>query len=291
MVSFSLLVQAVFLAAMLPLVVVAKHDPVYVFTTEATDAVCNKTEWDAVLQTMENATFRRRRLIRLGPAMQQRQLACPRWCGKYCASMGVGCGQYRGRLRRELSSSVKCQGNSSNCVDGDVSVCAADIAAIDTALTSITNVSNSCRSVLNGGKTVSCPDFTIDDCYIRSFSLWTIEDSVPTLLVAKMNATGTTFCTHTKVSFRVEANFVVGKVTASIWGANPPYTRLDKGYRMGAAPYYVFGSRPDTVNGTQITLVEGRKFLQGSYILNAAMADDRSQSKRVSFTVMDCPET
>jgi hypothetical protein len=70
MVSFSFIAQVVVFLAALPLVV-TKRDPVYAFTSDAIDVFCTDSEWKTVLQTMENATARRR----LGHS--QRKLACP----------------------------------------------------------------------------------------------------------------------------------------------------------------------------------------------------------------------
>jgi hypothetical protein len=284
MASFSLLVQLIFMAA-LPLVA-AKRAPVYIFTTEALDAFCTDSEWKMVLQTMENATALNRRR-RLGHG--QRKLSCPSWCGKYCAAMGVGCGRYS---RRKLLSGGKCNDNSVHCLNGDVSACAADIAAIDLALTNMTAISGFCQALLDGDKTISCPDFTTTDCYIRRFSLWSTEesDTAPSLLIHKMNATGTSFYKKSKIAFRVDTSFVVGKVNMSLYFTKSLAVpmKLDKMYEGMAAPYFVFGSKPQKLKDDTMGIkVEGKKLSEGWYTLTAVSADNPNEPKSVSFSVTD----
>jgi hypothetical protein len=289
MVSFSFLPLVLFMATVQ--LVMAKRDPMYIFTTDALDVFCTDVEWNVVLQTMENATApNRRRNRRLGQ-QAQRKLGCPLWCGRYCAAMGVGCVQPT-RRRKLPSGGGNCNGNSKRCIVGDVSACAADIAAIDSALSNATTVSGPCQALLAGDKTISCPDFTTDDCYIRRFSLWSTEesDTAPALLIPKMNATGTSFCKKSKIALRVETNFVVGKVTMSMHFTKSLTVpmKLDKTYEEMAAPYYVFGSKPQKLkDGTMGIKVEGKKLPEGWYTLTAVSADNPSEPKSVSFAVTD----
>jgi hypothetical protein len=289
MLSKSFFVLAVAIAMAL---VSAKRAPVYVFTSEALGVSCTEAEWNQVLLTMSNATTSdgRRRLGR-----GQRQLSCPRWCGKYCAMMGVGCGT-QGR-RRKLpgnNGNGKGNGNSTGNCDEDVSACSADIAAIDVALVNITTVSSACRALLAGEKTVSCPEFTTTDCYIRGISAWDTKSSntAPTLLIPKMNATGTTFCKKTEVAFLVETSFVVGKVTSSLYFTKSLTTpmKLDKAYEGGAAPYYVFGSKPHKLkDGTMGIQMSSKKLdAVGWYTLTVVSADNPNDPKNVSFAVTSC---
>jgi hypothetical protein len=303
MVSFSFLAHVmVFMAAAMAMPLVgAKRDPLYMFNTDALDVLCTDSEWNVVLQTMHNATAlnRRRQQRRLGwsSSREERELqTCPRWCGKYCAAMGVGCVQI-GR-RRKLSNNNgtnNCNGNSKHCLDGDVTACAADIAVIDAALSNVTAVSDSCQALLDGDKTISCPDFTTTDCYIRSFSLWSTEesDTAPVAIIPKMNATGTSFCKKSKIALRVETNFVVGKVTMAMYFTKSLIVpmKLDKTYEEMASPYYVFGSKPQKLkDGTMGIKVEGKKLPEGWYTLTAVSADNPNQQhpKSVSFAVTDC---
>jgi hypothetical protein len=214
----------------------------------------------------------------------------PWWCGKYCAAMGVGCGQY-GR-RRQLQSG-NCTGIGGTCINGDVSACTADIAAIDTALASFTSTSTQCQMLLAGSKTVSCPDFTTTDCYIKGISAWDtrLSGMAPTLLVPKMSATGTTFCKKSEVALLVDANFIVGKVTTSMYysktAAGP--MKLEKApYDVMSAPYYVFGSKPLKLNATMGVHVMGRVFDEGFYSLTVVAAESQTDSKTVSFAVINC---
>jgi hypothetical protein len=272
----------------------AKRAPVYVFTSEALGISCTEAEWNQVLLTMGNATTsdNSRRLGR-----GQRKLpGCPRWCGKYCAMVGVGCG-LQGR-RRKLpgnngNGNGKGSGNGGNC-DEDVSACSADIAAIDAALMNFTAVSNSCQRLLAGEKSITCPDFTTTDCYIKGLSAWDTKASntAPTLLVPKMNATGTNFCSKTELALLVDTNFVVGKLTMSLFFTKSLATpmKLDKAYEGGAAPYYVFGSKPKTLkDGTLSVQVSHKKMdAVGWYTLNVTAADNPTDVKTWSFTVTKC---
>jgi hypothetical protein len=177
-----------------------------------------------------------------------------------------------------------------------VTAWAADIAVIDVALSNnITAVSDSCQALLDGDKTISCPDFTTTDCYIRSFSLWSIEesDTAPVAIVPKMTATGTSFCKKSKIALRVETNFVVGKVTMAMHYTKSLVVpmKIDKTYEEMASPYYVFGSKPQKLkDGTMGIKVEGKKLPEGWYMLTAVSADNPSQQhpKSVSFAVTDC---
>jgi hypothetical protein len=139
--------------------------------------------WNSVLQTMGNATtsIPRRRHLGYG----RHKLACPAWCGKYCAAMDVGCAGQGRRRQRALQGTV----SGGTFIEGDVSACAVDLSAIDSALRNVTIVSPSCRALLAGNKTVSCPDFTTTDCYVRGFSLWSIEESgiLPKVQIPKMS--------------------------------------------------------------------------------------------------------
>jgi hypothetical protein len=269
----------------------AKRAPVYVFTSEALGVSCTDAEWNQVLLTMGNATTSgdRRRLGR-----GQRQLTCPRWCGKYCAAMGVGCGT-QGR-RRKLPGSSNGKGSSGtggNCVE-DVTACSADIAAIDAALTNITTVSSACQALLEGDKTISCPDFTTTDCYIKGISAWDTKPSntAPTLLVSKMNVTGTNVCQKTELALLVDTNFVVGKVTMSLFFTKSLATpmKLDKAYEGMSAPYYVFGSKPHKLKDGTMGIQVGNKKMDavGWYTLTIVAADNPTDVKSVSFTVTKC---
>jgi hypothetical protein len=266
----------------------ATRAPVIVFTSAAVGISCTDEEWNSVLQTMGNATAsnKLRQLVR-----GQRKLACPKWCGKYCAMMGVGCAPGGRRRQRKLQGSGN--GSGSTFIDGDVSACAADISSIDSALRDITTVSSSCRALLAGNKTISCPDFSTTDCYIRGFSLWSTEASGtwPKLLMPKMNATGATFCKKNKVALKVETNFVVGNVTVSMWYTNSPAVpmKLDKTYKSLPAPCYIFGSEPRKLkDGTVGMKVEGKQLPVGWYKMTAVSDENPNQPKSVSFTVTDC---
>jgi hypothetical protein len=283
----------------------ATRAPMYIFTDEGIGIGCTDTEWNTVLQVMGNATRdNRRRLGSSSRGSQQqhhhRQLSCPKWCGRYCAAMGVGCGT-QGR-RRVLQSSGKGSGSgkpdncNTTCIDGDVTACAADIAAIDAALFNFTaTVSNQCQKLLEGDKTISCPDFTTADCYIKGISAWDTKPSntAPTLLVPKLNATGTNFCQKTELALLVDTNFVVGKVTMSLYFTKSLATtpmKLDKVYEGGAAPYYVFGSKPHKLkDGTLGIQVNNKKMdAVGWYTLTIVAADNPTDVKSVSFTVTKC---
>jgi hypothetical protein len=289
----------------------ATRAPMYIFTDEGIGIGCTDTEWNTVLQVMGNATRdnHRRRLgsgsSSRGSQQQHhhRQLSCPKWCGRYCAAMGVGCGT-QGRRRERVLQKDSSSGKggkpddcNSTCIDGDVTACAADIAAIDAALFNFTavSVSNQCQKLLEGDKTISCPDFTTADCYIKGISAWDTKPSntAPTLLVPKLNATGTNFCAKTELALLVDTNFVVGKVTMSLYFTKSLATtpmKLDKVYEGGAAPYYVFGSKPHKLkDGTLGIQVNNKKMdAVGWYTLTIVAADNPTDVKSVSFTVTKC---
>jgi hypothetical protein len=309
MTSFSLLMLLI--AAAATIAVQATLAPVYIFD-EQDNVECNQAEWNTVMQAMINVTtsshpHRGRR--RLGQVERKLQ-TCPSWCGKYCAAMGIGCVQ-KGR-RRQLRCLQDNQdededGKDQNIVttdkgggggggvtriQGDVSACAADIAAIDAVLKSFTAVSKECQQLLMfGNKTISCPDFTTVDCYIKGISAWQFQhpkDTAPTVLIPKMNATGANFCRNSVMVFLVDTNFVVGKVTMSLWlskTATGPM-KLDNMYEEGTAPYYAFGRSQNPALGLQ---VHSKRFLTvGWYKLTVMAADNPTDVKTVSFTVTNC---
>jgi hypothetical protein len=83
------------LGSILAVAVRAEYAPVYIFP-DSKAASCTDTEWNEVLQTMGNVTSNvndENGQRRLGEPMH-RHLRCPKWCGKYCAAMGVGCVDY-----------------------------------------------------------------------------------------------------------------------------------------------------------------------------------------------------
>jgi hypothetical protein len=296
MVSPSLFTLVIIATAMA--LVQAAHAPMYIFTEEGIGIGCNDAEWNTVLQVMGNATKDRRRL---GRSSTHRQLSCPKWCGKYCAMMGVGCGQQGRRRERTLQNvNGKGQGKGSlddcnnTCIDGDVTACAADIAAIDAALFNYTAVSNPCQKLLAGDKTISCPDFTTTDCYIKGISAWDTKPSntAPTSLIPKMNITGTNFCQKTELALLVDTNFVVGKVTMSLYFTKSLATpmKLDKVYEGGAAPYYVFGSKPHKLKDGTLGIQVNHKKMDsiGWYTLTVVAADNPSDIRSASFTVTKC---
>jgi hypothetical protein len=297
MVSLSLFML---LVATVMTLVHATRAPMYIFTDEGVGIGCNDAEWNTVLQVIGNATKDRRRRLGRGGSATHRQLSCPKWCGKYCAAMGVGC-VTQGR-RRQLQNNGNGKGNgkgnlddcNSTCIDGDVTACSADIAAIDAALMNFTAVSNQCQKLLAGDKTISCPDFTTSDCYIKGISAWDTKPSntAPTLLIPKMNISGTNFCSKTELALLVDTNFVVGKVTMSLYFTKSLTTpmKLDKTYEGGSAPYYVFGSKPHKLKDGTIGLQIGSKNMDsvGWYTLTVVAADNPIDVKSVSFTVTKC---
>jgi hypothetical protein len=108
-------------------------------------------------------------------------------------------------------------GNVTTCVMGDVSACAADMAAMDQALSNMAVVSAECQKLLVDSKTISCLDYTTADCYIKGLSAWDTKlgNTAPTaLLIPKMNATGTFICKRRELALLVNTNFVVGKVSS-----------------------------------------------------------------------------
>jgi hypothetical protein len=142
------------LGGILAVVVRAEYAPVYIFPDSKT-ASCTDTEWNEVLQTMGNVTSNvndENGQRRLGEPLH-RHLRCPKWCGKYCAAMGVGCVGYG---RRQLPN-----GHARNLNENDQgsqdSQCSDQIAAIDDALRKLKRVSPSCQSLVRGDRNVSCP--------------------------------------------------------------------------------------------------------------------------------------
>jgi hypothetical protein len=293
MLSFFALIMAVVATSL----VQASRAPVYVFTGEGIGIGCTEAEWNTVLLVMGNATKDRRHLGVRG-SHQRRQLSCPAWCGKYCAMMGIGCASGgRRRQQRTLQNgyaNAYGRGNGTTFINGDVSACADDMTAIDTALASFSAPSNPCQKLLAGDKTISCPDFTTTDCYIRGLSAWDTKPSntAPALLIPKMTATGTSFCQKTELALRVDTNFVVGKVTMSLYFTKSLATpmKLDKVYEGGSSPYYVFGSKPlklkDDTMGIQ---VDSKKMDSiGWYTLNVVAVDNPNNVKTWSFAVSKC---
>jgi hypothetical protein len=276
------------IAATAAILVHATRAPVYVFTDEGIGIGCTEAEWSTVLNVMGNATKDRRRLVR---GNQRRQLNCPAWCGKYCAAMGVGCASGGRRRERQLQPG---NDNGVTTINGDVSACAADMASIDAALKNVPTVFIQCQKLLSGDKTVSCPDFTTTDCYIRGLSAWDTKPSntAPALLISKMNVTGTNFCQKTDLALRIETSFVVGKVTASLYFTKSLAIpmKMDKVYETGAAPHYVFGSKPHKLkDGTMGIQVESKKMDSiGWYTLNVVAADNPTDVKSWSFSVIKC---
>jgi hypothetical protein len=77
---------------------------------------------------------------------------------------------------------------------------------------------------------VSCPDFTTAVCYLCN--------AAPTLIIPKMNVTGTNVCAKTELALRVNMNFVMGKITMSLYFTKSLAVpmKLDKVYEGGLAP-------------------------------------------------------
>jgi hypothetical protein len=83
----------------------------------------------------------------------------------------------------------------------------------------------------------------------------------------------------------VDTNFVVGKVTMSLWYTESLAVpmKLEKVYLGMVAPYYVFGSKPLKLNATTTTTgtaaaalgvqVTGRLLAKGRYTLTIVAAD------------------
>jgi hypothetical protein len=287
MVSLSLFTLIIATAAAL---VHSARAPLYIFTEDAIGIGCTEAEWNTVLQVMANATTPSARR-RLGHG--QRRLACPYWCGKYCAAMGIGCGSYGRRRQLQSGGGANCTGVGGTCINGDVSSCAANITAIDKALANFTATSTECQMLLAGSKTVSCPDFTTADCYIKGISAWdtSLSNMAPALLIPKMSATGTTFCKKSEVALLVNTNFIVGKVTMSMYfskTATGPLKLEKAPYEVMSAPYYVFGSKPLKLNTTMGVQVMGRVFAEGFYALTVVAAESPHDPKTVSFSVISC---
>jgi hypothetical protein len=222
------------------LMVHAEYAPVYIFPDSNASSFCTDKEWNQVLQIMGNATssYGHRRL---GSPQPHRRLKCPKWCGKYCAAMGVGCGDY-GRRRRELDSNPDDDYNDDGADDENF-YCTDQIAAIDDALYNIKHVSPSCKSLVLGDHNVSCPYFTTE-CYIHSIGLWNMTGATPKALIPVMNATGHALCVKDEVTFLIETSFEVGKVTATLhYARNPRWpSRVVQVFDGYAAPYYAFGT-------------------------------------------------
>jgi hypothetical protein len=252
----------------------AQRAPLYNFIDESTSVKCNDTEWKNVLQVMGNATVSSdRRRLGAGPSAQ-RKLSCPKWCGKYCAMMGVGCAQ-RGR-RRYL------QGNDSM---EDITPCGADIAAIDTALAGYTGVSSQCQAVLAGQKTVSCPYYTTEDCFITGISVWE-----PKLI--KLNATGNVWCHNKRVNFLVDTTFIAGNVNMTLWYTSNQTEpmKLFFVYRKNSAPYYMFGTGSPRNNsaGSLFLPINTIKLAVGWWSLAVVAGDNPSDVKTANFEVRQC---
>jgi hypothetical protein len=108
-----------------------------------------------------------------------------------------------------------------------------------------------------------------------------------------MNITGTNVCQKTELALLVDTNFVVGKDTMSLYFTKSLATpmKLDKVYEGGAAPYYVFGSKPHKLKdgGTLSIQVNHKKMDSiGWYMLTVVAADNPSDVRSVSFTVTKC---
>jgi hypothetical protein len=133
---------------------------------------------------------------------QRDLLGCPKWCGKYCVQLGIGCGTLD-RRRRQLTDNTKCR---------------KAIADIDAALAQVAvKFSQPCRDILRD-PTVSCPLFSTTDCYLTHFSIWNADSGQ--VIIPHMNATtaSTKICrSFGLISLRIETNFMVGPVTLVLY--------------------------------------------------------------------------
>jgi hypothetical protein len=252
--------------------------PLYNFLGESNSATCNVSEWNGVLQVMSNATISGNRRG-LGALHHRNLWSCPAWCGKYCASMGVGCAQ-RGR-RRYL------QGSDSM---DDVTPCAADITAIDTALSGYTAVSSKCQALLAGQKTVTCPFYTTTDCYIKGISVMEAWFP-PRPVIPKMNATGNVWC-RKHVNFLVDTTFVVGQVNMTLrytLNETEPMKLYTPTLTKHSAPYYMYGNTlRNYTDGTVGLQINHIRFAPGWYSLQVVAVDNPSDVKTANFTVKSC---
>jgi hypothetical protein len=269
------------LMAVVVVVVRAEYAPVYVFPDSNVSQACTAKEWNEVLQIMGNATtsedYRRERRRRLGAPPPQRRLACPRWCGKYCAAMGVGCGQYGRRRQLQNGNDDSDDSNDDYEPNEENEQCSEQISAIDGALKKLKDVSPSCQSLVQGERNVSCPYFTTE-CYIHSIGLWNATGSTtPKVLIPSMNATGHVLSAKDEVAFLIETSFAVGEVTATLhYARSPKWTpRPVRFYNGYAAPYYAYGTQMETS-------LRGIKLRAGWYTLTVTSDDS---VKSVSFVV------
>jgi hypothetical protein len=203
---------------------------------------------------------------------QRDVLGCPKWCGKYCVQLGIGCGTLsRRRRRRQLTDNTKCR---------------KAIADIDAALAQVAvKLSQPCRDILRD-PTVSCPLFSTTDCYLTHFSVWNADSGL--VLIPHMNATtasSTKICrSFGLISLRIETNFMVGPVTLVLYEVRTDKNevRMKQAITERAAPYTIFGLR--TSNSGQRVTLRGEVLNVGSYQLQAS-DDNPTHTKTVSFTV------
>jgi hypothetical protein len=171
--------------------------------------------------------------------------------------VGVGCGQHGRRCQLQNGNDNaygKGHGGydedcNHTCIDGDITPRADGIAAIDAAMMNFTAMSPPCQLLLDGDKTISCPDFTTKDCYIRGLSAWDTKSSntAPMLLIPMMNATGSAnFCSKTELALLIETSFVGGKVTASLYQESSHSHEARQDVRSGCG---TFGSKPHKLKG------------------------------------------
>jgi hypothetical protein len=246
----------------------------------------NETTPDTAL-AMINATTQENALMDVAPAVaaaaaaaaapaadaatggQRDLLGCPKWCGKYCVQMGIGCGTLD-RRRRQLTDNTKCR---------------KAIADIDAALAQVAvKLSQPCRDILRG-PTVSCPLFSTTDCYLTHFSVWNADSGL--VLIPHMNATASTKICRSfgLISLRMETNFMVGPVTLVLYEVRTDKNevRFRQSITERAAPYTIFGLR--TSNSGQRVTLRGEVLNVGSYQLQATSDDNPTHTKTVSFTV------
>jgi hypothetical protein len=230
--------------------------------------VTNETTPDTAL-AMTNATdVAPAAATAAATGVQRELLGCPKWCGKYCVQLGIGCGTLD--RRRPLTDNTKCR---------------KAIADIDATLAQVASkLSQPCQDILRD-PTVSCPLFSTTDYYLTHFSVWNANSGQ--VLIPHMNATASTKICRSfgLISLRIETNFMVGPVTMVLYEVRTDKNevRFRQAVTERAAPYTIFGLR--TSNSGQRVTLRGEVLNVGSYQLKATSDDNPTHTKTVSFTV------